>query len=63
MPGLSGVGISYGADRIYDVMVQLDLFPDDLGKTVKVMFVNFGEKEALQSLKYVKALRENGIPA
>ena len=63
MPGLSGVGISYGADRIYDVMVQLDLFPDDLGQTVKVMFVNFGEKEALQSLKYVKALRENGIPA
>lgn len=63
MLGLSGVGISYGADRIYDVMVQLDLFPDDLGQTVKVMFVNFGEKEALQSLKYVKALRENGIPA
>lgn len=63
MPGLSGVGISFGADRIYDVMTQLDLFPADLGQTVKVMFVNFGEKEALQSMKYVKELREAGISA
>ena len=63
MPGLSGVGISFGADRIYDVMTQLGLFPDDLGRTVKVMFVNFGEKEALQSLRYVKALREAGVSA
>lgn len=63
MPGLSGVGISFGADRIYDVMCQLNLFPGDLGQTVKVMFVNFGEKEALQSMKYVKALREAGISA
>ena len=63
MPGLSGVGISFGADRIYDVMCQLDLFPNDLGQTVKVMFVNFGEAEAMQSLKYVKALREAGVSA
>lgn len=63
MPGLSGVGISFGADRIYDVMCQLDLFPKDLGQTVKVMFVNFGEAEAMQSLKYVKALREAGVSA
>lgn len=63
MPGLSGVGISFGADRIYDVMTQLELFPGELGQTVKVMFVNFGEEEALQSLKYVKALREAGVPA
>lgn len=63
MPGLSGVGISYGADRIYDVMLQLDLFPEDLGQTVKVMFVNFGDKEAEQSMVYVKALREHGVPA
>lgn len=63
MPGLSGVGISYGADRIYDVMLQLGLFPAHLGQTVKVMFVNFGEQEALQSLKYVKALRARGISA
>jgi histidyl-tRNA synthetase len=63
MPGLSGVGISYGADRIYDVMLQLDLFPEDLGQTVKVMFVNFGTREAEQSMLYVKALREHGVPA
>lgn len=63
MPGLSGVGISFGADRIYDVMTQLDLYPAELGQTVKVMFVNFGTQEALQSLKYVKALREAGVPA
>lgn len=63
MPGLSGVGISFGADRIYDVMCQLNLFPEDLGQTVKVMFVNFGAKEALQSLRYVNALRDAGIAA
>lgn len=63
MPGLSGVGISFGADRIYDVMTQLDLFPDSLAQTVKVMFVNFGQKEALKSLRYVKSLREAGISA
>lgn len=63
MPGLSGVGISFGADRIYDVMTQLELFPSELGQSVKVMFVNFGMAEALQSLKYVKVLREHGIAA
>lgn len=63
MPGLSGVGISFGADRIYDVMTQLELFPSDLGQSVKIMFVNFGEKEAMLSMKYVKQLRESGISA
>ncbi|MDE6006513.1 MAG: histidine--tRNA ligase [Muribaculaceae bacterium] len=63
MPGLSGVGISFGADRIYDVMTQLDLFPKSLEQSVKVMFVNFGEREAAKSLKYVAALREAGVPA
>lgn len=63
MPGLSGVGISFGADRIYDVMNQLNLYPEEISESVRVMFVNFGEKEALQSLKYVKALRDAGIPA
>lgn len=63
MQGLSGVGISFGADRIYDVMSQLDLFPRELGQTVKIMFVNFGENEAMQCLKYVKALRDADIPA
>ncbi len=63
MSGLSGVGISFGADRIYDVMNQLDLYPEEISESVKVMFVNFGEAEALQSLKYVKSLREAGIAA
>ena len=63
MPGLSGVGISFGADRIYDVMNQLNLYPADVTCSVRVLFVNFGEKEAMQAMKYVKALREAGIPA
>ncbi len=63
MPGLSGVGISFGADRIYDVMCQLELFPKNLGQSVKVFFVNFGQKEAMQSLRYANALREAGISA
>lgn len=63
MPGLSGVGISFGADRIYDVMCQLGLFPKNLGQSVKVFFVNFGQNEAMQSLRYANALREAGISA
>ena len=63
MPGLSGVGISFGADRIYDVMNQLDLYPEEISESVKVMFVNFGEAEALQSMIYVKELRDAGIAA
>lgn len=63
MPGLSGVGISFGADRIYDVMTHLNLFPDDINRTVDVLFVNFGKSEALQSLKYIKEMRKSGISA
>lgn len=63
MPGLSGVGISFGADRIYDVMNQLDLYPEEIGGAVKVMFVNFGPKEALRSLACVRKLHDAGIPA
>ncbi|MDE7437252.1 MAG: histidine--tRNA ligase [Muribaculaceae bacterium] len=63
MPGLSGVGISFGADRIYDVMNQLNLYPEEISESVRVMFVNFGKAEAQQCLKYVKALREAGVPA
>lgn len=63
MPGLSGVGISFGADRIYDVMNQLNLFPKELISSVKILFVNFGKDEALKSLEYIKILRENGISA
>lgn len=63
MSGTSGVGISFGADRIYDVLNALDLYPKDTLASTKVLFVNFGEKESAQSLKYVMQLRENGIPA
>lgn len=63
LPGLSGVGISFGADRIYDVMNQLNLYPDSVTQAVKVMFANFGKAESIQSLKYIKILRENGISA
>lgn len=63
MPGLSGVGVSFGADRIYDVLLQLDLFPKELTSSVKVLFTNFGEKEALAALGYVRRLREAGIPS
>lgn len=63
MSGLSGVGISFGADRIYDVLTQLDLFPENVSPAVKVLFLNLGEKEAERSLSYVKQLRDNGIAA
>ena len=61
MPDVSGVGISFGADRIYDVMVGLDLFPADVTCLTKVLFVNLGEAEGLASLRCAKALRDNGI--
>ena len=61
MDGMSGVGISFGADRIYDVMNQLDLYPQEAMHTTKVMFVNFGEKEAMHSLAIVNSLRKAGI--
>ncbi len=60
-PGLSGVGISFGADRIYDVLNQLNLYPESVSSSVKVIFVNFGEKEAAASAKLVKLLREKGV--
>ena len=63
MPGTSGVGISFGADRIYDVLNTLELYPKDTLASTKVLFVNFGEKEGAQSLQYVMTLRANGIPA
>lgn len=63
MPGTSGVGISFGADRIHDVLNTLELYPKDTLASTKVLFVNFGEKEGAQSLQYVVKLRANGIPA
>ena len=61
MPGISGVGISFGADRIYDVLNGLNLYPEQLGAASQVMFVNFGPAEASASLKAVKQLRAAGI--
>ncbi len=63
MPGLSGVGISFGADRIYDVLNALDLYPADTMATAQVMFVNFGEQEASVSLRHIMSLRKAGISA
>ena len=63
MPDVSGVGISFGADRIYDVMVGLNLFPENLTAATKIVFVNLGEKEALASLALVNQLRQRGISA
>ena len=63
MSGLSGVGISFGADRIYDVLNQLNLYPEEISNTVKVIFVNFGQVEAVQSAKYIAQLRQQGISA
>lgn len=61
MKGMSGVGISFGADRIYDVLNELDLFPKDLGQTVDVLFVNFGEREQDFCLPLLKELRERNV--
>lgn len=61
MSGLSGVGISFGADRIYDVLNQLDLYPEEIGSSVKVMFVNFGPKEARAAAGVVNRVRKAGI--
>lgn len=61
MPGVSGVGISFGADRIFDVMEQLNLFPESALAASKVLFINFGEKEALYILPFMKKLREASI--
>ena len=63
MDGVSGVGISFGADRIFDVLNALDLYPADTCTTTKVIFMNFGDAEAKQSLKYVMELRKSGISA
>lgn len=63
MPGLSGVGISFGADRIYDVLNALDLYPADATLATQVMFTNFGPVEAAASMKMMKRMREAGISA
>ena len=60
---VSGVGISFGIDRIYLVMEDLGLFPKDIDLSTQVMFVNFGEKESLYCLSLLKELRNNNISA
>lgn len=63
LPGVSGVGISFGADRIYDVLNALDLYPDEARRTTTVLFVNLGEAEAAASLRMIGALRRAGVSA
>lgn len=63
MPGLSGVGISFGADRIYDVLNTLDLYPKDSINTTQVLFINFGEQETAYCLPIVNQVRARGIRA
>ena len=61
MPGLSGVGISFGADRIYDVLNQLELYPKEAVNATQLLFVNFGEKETAYCLPVVAKCRKAGI--
>ncbi len=63
MPDVSGVGISFGADRIYDVLSQLELFPSEVLSTTKIMFSNFGEIEEAYSLPIINRLRKAGVSA
>lgn len=63
MPDVSGVGISFGADRIYDVMVGLNLFPEDVASSTRVLFVNLGKDEARAAMRLLAAVRRAGISA
>jgi histidyl-tRNA synthetase len=63
LDGMSGVGVSFGADRIYDVMEELDLFPENVHNTTQVLLVNFGEEEAKYSLLLLESIQQAGIKA
>lgn len=63
LEGVSGVGISFGADRIYDVLMEMDGFPEETMHSSTVMFVNFGQEEAKYALPVVNRLRQKGISA
>lgn len=63
LKNVSGVGISYGAERIYDVLNELQLFPKSLENPIQAMFINFGEKEELYALAALQQLRDAGITA
>jgi histidyl-tRNA synthetase len=61
LPGVSGVGVSFGADRIYDVMLQLNLFPEQTGSATGALVINFGKEELPELMKITRSLREAGI--
>lgn len=61
MPDTSGVGISFGADRIYDVMTGLNLFPEEVDFSTKVLFVNLGEQERMAAMRIMRTLRDSGV--
>lgn len=61
LKNVSGVGVSFGADRIYDLLLDKDLFPTEVAQGTKIMFVNFGDIEAKQCLKWARSLREAEI--
>ncbi len=63
LPNVSGVGISFGADRIYDVLNELNLFPEKNAENTEVIFLNFGKNEELYCLPYLQQLRRQGINA
>ena len=63
MPGISGVGISFGADRIFDVLNQLDLYPREAVNGTKLLFINFGDKEAAYCLPILQKVRAAGVSA
>jgi histidyl-tRNA synthetase len=63
LPNVSGVGVSFGAERIYDVLLQANLFPQHSTETTKVLFVNFGEKEEAYCLPVLAEIRKNSINA
>jgi histidyl-tRNA synthetase len=61
LSGMSGVGISFGADRIFDVLTELDLFPKSVQGTTQYLFINFGENEQLACMKIAKKMRDRGV--
>ena len=61
LPGMSGVGISFGADRIYDVLKGLDLFPESIAESSRILFANMGDRELRYLLPVVKSLRDAGV--
>ena len=61
MPGVSGVGISFGADRIYDVLTELNLFPEEALEQTQVLFATFGQEELKYALTWARELRAKGV--